>query len=406
MVTPDHIMIDRRILLEAHSLMSAGHDVKLFAGWSAGFPEYEEDNGLEIHRLNWDGDDDRLKKVIHRVPGKLRGAFVKGFVVWRKLLATMTAYEYFLWKNLVSVDADVYHAHDLPVLKPAYFAARHHGARLVYDAHELYPHQVSFSKKQVKRWRKLESKFIGRADVVITVNDFLADFLAREYCIAAPRVIHNCTKPPEGFVPGGQDRIREVAGISRNTKIVLYQGWIAEHRNLENLIESAIYFPSHVVLVMIGYGYYLDSLKELARGLGVEHKVYFLGGVPNEEIVWYAASADLGVMPYVEYDLNSRWSSPNKFFEYVVAGLPVLASHLPFYEKVIHEYGLGETANFASPRQIAEAVTGMLESPEKLAAYRRAAIKASRVLNWENEAQKLVEIYSGLEDQKGITRGR
>jgi glycosyltransferase involved in cell wall biosynthesis len=377
--------------------MGASHEVTLLAGWSQGKPEHEEIGGVKTYRLNYDGDDERLKKVIHQIPPKIRRLFIKAFLVWRWFVH-LSAYEHFIYREALKHPADVYHAHDLPMLKPAYFAARAAKAKLVYDAHELYWSQVSLTKRQQDRLASIEEKFVNHADVVITVNEFLARIMAQRYGTKEPYVIYNCTDPPPGFDRRTEyDLIRKKMDIASDRKIILYQGWIAEHRGLENLVTSTQYMPANCILVMIGYGYYLDRLKEMVNKNNLEDKVIFMGEIPNNQIIFHSASADIGVIPYLELDLNTRYSSPNKLFEYIIAGIPILANDLIFLRRMIVHHGLGMVANFTNPEAIGAAVALMIGDESRLNSFRRNALKASETFNWETESRKLVEIYDRLQ---------
>ena len=113
----------------------------------------------------------------------------------------------------------------------------------------------------------------------------------------------------------------------------------------------------------------------------------------SEDLAPLTRSADLGVIPYHGVDLNNYYSSPNKLFEYAIAGLPFLSNDLPFLRSIIDQYGFGVAADLSRPEAAAAAILSIVENPIKLRELRDLAEKAGEALNWENEGEKLVALY-------------
>lgn len=312
-------------------------------------------------------------------------------------LSGVNSYEYALYKSASFYAYDVYHAHDLPSLKPACLAARAVGARLVYDAHELYPEIVDLTPKQKKECARIEGKYIKYADKVITVNEFIAEEMAGRYGIKTPEVILNATNIPAGFKQGFKyERIREKAGIAPDKFIVLYQGWFWHTRGLDRLVSSAAFLDDGIVIALMGFGEYGKELEKIANGKGFEKKVFFLDAVSQAELLEYTASADLGIIPYQVIDINTKFCSPNKLFEFIAAGIPILANDLPFLRKIIGGYQLGKLAPLSSPESYAEAINEIYRSRERLPEIRKNVRAASRLFNWDVEAVKLLGIYNSM----------
>ena len=163
----------------------------------------------------------------------------------------LTPFEYALYRELRTYPYDVYHAHDLPMLKLARRLAQRWRAKLVYDAHELYPEIVTLTPEQRRSHANLERRNIRRADLVITVNHFIADEMARRYRVPTPEVILNCTNLlPAEF--GRSRRFHERLGLGPDRLVVLYQGWLAPHRGLEELVRAAHDTPPSVAVVLLG----------------------------------------------------------------------------------------------------------------------------------------------------------
>jgi glycosyltransferase involved in cell wall biosynthesis len=281
--------------------------------------------------------------------------------------------------------------HDLPALKPGVVLARKWRVPLVYDAHELYYAQEVLPKHLQEKYRRLEAELIGQATVVITVNEFIAGLMAQRYGVQLPRVIYNATETPAGVLSGDELR-RRVPGAG---PIILYQGWISGERNLETVVRAMSEVPSPARLAVIGYGEHERVLLRLAADLGLSDRIHFLGRVPSDEMLRYTVGADLGVIPYLPIDDNHRYCSPNKFFESVLAGVPVLTHELPFFQMMRDRYGVVACADLSTPSSCARALRGLLEGGTLAAMRERCRVAGSR-LNWAVESEKLLQIYASL----------
>jgi glycosyltransferase involved in cell wall biosynthesis len=288
----------------------------------------------------------------------------------------------------VAHPADVYHAHDLNTLGPAVAAAEAIGARLVYDAHELYPDLTGLGKGERARWRRLEQRLIARADAVIVPSAGRADEMQRRYGVR-PSVVMNCpaaTAPPN---PSASALTRERRG---DEHLVVYAGGYTPNRGLENLIEAAS-LVARVRLVMIGWGPLEGRLRERASA---SDAVVFHDAVSPDELVPLLAGADIGLAPYVPIGLNNTLAAPNKLFEYLHAGLAVAGSDLPDIRAVVTGHQVGTLFDASDPRSIADAIDRLTRSPDALATARANARTAAPLYTWEAQEKTLLEIYDGL----------
>jgi glycosyltransferase involved in cell wall biosynthesis len=267
---------------------------------------------------------------------------------------------------------------------------------LVYDAHELYHAQEVLPPRVRRMYLRKERRLIRRAAAVITVNDFLAQALERLHGIGPVHVLYNTADPDPAFDPG---RARETSPLRARAPgtgpILLYQGWIAPERNIEALVRAMAHVPPPARLAVVGYGDHAPRLEQLARDLGLGGRVHFLGRVPSEEMLSYTAGGDLGLIPYLPIDDNHRYCSPNKFFEYVQAGVPVLAHDLPFFRQMAARHGVVACADFASPEALGAAIASLLGGG-LLQQMRRRCLEARRALNWSVEGEKLLALYGRL----------
>ncbi len=301
---------------------------------------------------------------------------------------------------------DIYHAHDFNTLPVAWWAKKRLGGKLVYDSHELFverntPTPSSYISKYMIG--KIEAFLIHKCDVVITVNESIAKELAHRYGIERPRVLMNAPPSPKEPRFDPERSLRATLGISGQYKILLYSGGITFGRGLSQVIEAIEYLP-YCHLVIMGYGAesYIEYLKDVAAKEGVSSRVSFFGPVPSEEVTAFASTADLGIAPIENRCLSYYYCSPNKLFEYIAAGLPVVASNFPELKRIIEGYGLGTTFDPEDPRDIARAINEVLSDPVKYEEMRQNALNAAKIFNWENESEKLLAIYKSLEGDHNV----
>jgi glycosyltransferase involved in cell wall biosynthesis len=382
---------DARVLKEAKTLAEAGHDVRIIAVLDEDTQPYEERDGFTILRV--DTSLPRKRPVSaesrRRSSGLLRRLLLKTY----RAFALLRYYRHAL-RIVKSEPGDIYHCHDLTTLPVGYVAKRGHGGRLVYDAHELTTELAYISRLEKAGWRVLERFLIGRANEVIATGTYRADYLAKRYKIAAPTIILNC--PPLPAAQAHNQALREKLGLTDDTvPVILYQGGFIGGRGLDNLVLAAAYLDKGV-LVLMGWGELEAELKSLVEKKGLERRVYFTEPIAPERVVYYCMSASVGVVIALRTSLNNYYATPNKLYEYINAGLPVVSSNFPALKEVVEAYGLGYTFNPEEPESIAMAINLVLADEQRYDTMRKNALGAARIFNWENESRKLLEIYRRL----------
>lgn len=386
-------VVTRRILQEARSLIDAGHSVSILSRAEGTEDRVGEMDGISVEWVAIRGRDPRFG-WLYRLLGESLGS---NFAALWSVLTMRHTFTLRALARAVAAKADVYHAHDLNNLELAHRAATANRARLVYDSHELYPEIANrWIKLRRGTWVRLEGKLITQADLVVTVNEFIAAELSKRYGVPPPLVVMNCPDPPPDFdVSKRYDLIREQLNLAPTCKIVLYQGWMWEGRGLESLVKCAPMLEGDAAVVFIGYGEYQQVLERIASE-EAPGRVYFLPAVPHRDLLPYCASADVGLIPYQAVDLNNYYSSPNKLFDYIQAGLPIVASDFPFLSKVIATDNLGVVAELSTPESYAKAINSVLTLPDGGAEIRSNMQRVAHRYTWEAQAERLVDAYRQL----------
>jgi glycosyltransferase involved in cell wall biosynthesis len=403
------------VLKEAATLHGAGHEVTIVGRTRPGTAhavEREPRDGFEIVRVpmprwrrwwRWLRAPSRLWSIIRRrraAPGERMDA-LDWLAMWQ--FGTLG------WAQAAAREAgaaEVYHGHDLTGLPAAVFAQRlHPGARLVYDSHELYLESPAVAGRPgwaVARLDRREREWSAKADALVTVNVAIADVLRERLRIRRVVVVHNCPPRPLTAIDGA-DRIRRATGIPESAPVIVSHGGFRPGRGMEQLAKVMLE-PGleRAHLALLGFGPLRDSLVALAAEPRFGGRVHVIGPVAPDEVVGWVASADVEAVPFRLTPRNHYLSTPNKLFEALTAGVPVVMSDAPGVRAVViddPDGPLGAMCDPTDPADIARAISSILDLPaDARDDLRERCRRAARERwNWETESARLVELYRDLE---------
>ncbi len=298
--------------------------------------------------------------------------------------------------HLLQTPTDIYHVHVEKAFLAAYIAARLRHKPLLFDAPDL-----PLSDPHLTRWRfltSLSARILSLAvpycSQIITASPLYAQEIRKAYARPDVTVIRNV--PPYRQVQK-TNRIRKYLGLEDDVRIALYQGNIQPDRELERLVHAAVYLEPKTVIVMMGKGFrgVPEHLETLTAQLGVSDRVKIIPAVPYEELLEWTASADIGLTIFSPtYSLSIRYTLPNKLFEYLMAGLPVLSLELDAIADVLRCYEVGHVLTSLDPTEIGRGINTTLQDEKALAQMHSNALKvAENEFNWEKEREHLVSLY-------------
>jgi len=178
-------------------------------------------------------------------------------------------------------------------------------------------------------------------------------------------------------------------------KVILQGAGINVQRGAEELVEAFQYLDDNYLLLIIGGGDVIHELKENVIILQLQNKVKFIDKIPAAELRQYTSNANLGVTIDKDTNMNYHFSLPNKVFDYMHAGIPILATKLPEIENIVNTYHIGTFIENHDPKHIANQIHEILNSKEYLE-YKSNTVIASVANNWKIEKQKLVELFYKL----------
>ncbi len=298
-----------------------------------------------------------------------------------------------LFLYLLFHKADVLVANDLDTLLPNFLLSKIKGSGLVYDSHELFCEVPELQSNPFKKnsWKRLERWIFPKLKYVFTVNDSIAKIYSEEYNVEV-KVVRNI--PLLSNQKNIEHVSKEQLGIPEGLKIIVIQGaGINIDRGAEEAV-LAMQYLDNALLLIIGSGDVMDVLKEMVVDLKLDSKVKFIGKVPFQKLVQYTRHADLGLTLDKDTNINYRYSLPNKVFDYIHAGIPVLASDLIEIKTIIGQYSVGSWISSHDPKHIAEKMNAILRDENTLQMWKKNTKIASEKLNWELEEKALIEVYS------------
>ncbi|MDL2290059.1 glycosyltransferase [Paludibacteraceae bacterium OttesenSCG-928-F17] len=288
-----------------------------------------------------------------------------------------------LFFKLLFSRADIFLSNDTDTLLANYYASKIRRKKLIFDAHELFPEVPELANRpKVKQvWQRIEDRIFPEVKYSYTVCRSIADYYNDKYGMNM-QVVRN--------IPYyRRNRNYKLKEQFAGKKIILYQGALNVGRGLEWIIDAMPYVQN-AVLVVIGDGDIAEQLKNQVQALHLEEKVIFLGRVEGSKLHEYTPSADIGLCLLENKGLSYYYSLPNRIFDYMHAGVPVLATDFPEIAAIVGENKTGVLIDHYEPEYLASVMQDMLNNPMNTSDFDKLAQEYC----WENEEKKLLSLIS------------
>lgn len=440
---------DTRVLKECSSLVAAGYRVELWASYGSNLPEHEIINGFEVRRkfgkpvtqpskqshkashkhgggggfgrrLGW-GTRSVLRSgsfVLRRVAPGLHDAAKAAYIQVEEVVVKASKGKYPALNRLKSTlskrpslprrkaraaklgavpEFDFIHCNDLTPLPLAVeMKMRDPRIRIIYDSHEYQTESAGLVNNPTKKrhFEQLERDNIAHVDQVITVSESIAREYERLYGLKKVHVVRNC--PSLSPQRAHNEYFRETFGLAEDDLIFLYQGGLVRNvRGLEETLNCFVrlheqgHARHHVVFM--GYGNMEADIEALAR---LHSNIHFHAAIAPERIPEVSSSADYGTIFAPNNCLSYFYSLPNKLFEYIVCGLPIVTTPLYDMRTLIQSEGIGYTTADFTEQSIFETVRSINTRPSQALRDRIQALHRDKY-NWDIEERTLIEIYRG-----------
>lgn len=361
-LTSVHSPFDIRIFhKEAISLSKAGYDITIIAQHG----NDETKRGIKI--ISIPKTKNRFKRMLNTV-----------FQIYKKALA---------------INADIYHFHD-PELIPIGLLLKHRGKLVIYDVHEDVPKDI-----QQKSWipvymRGLISKLVSVIET--TSAKVLTGIISATPSIASHFPTDKTTVVQNFPLLSEIDEVKSIPYDQRLNSIV-YTGNITDKYGLKEIIEAIELLKGSLDVKLIVAGIFQSqSLEEKFRKMPGWVNVDFLGWIDRSAVRNIINNARIGLVLYHPAP-NHIESQPNKLFEYMQSGIPIIVSNFPHWRKIVGECGCGLMADPLDPKSIAEAIKWLIEHPmEAEIMGKRGHQAVLDSYNWDTEEKKLISFYNRL----------
>jgi glycosyltransferase involved in cell wall biosynthesis len=360
---------DNRVYKTSRTLRDAGMDVKIVALLKGDVPELDEADGIPVHRI-------RIRSMA------LPTGLIWGGVKYVEIIARII---------IGYRKADIWHCNDFEVFFIGILAKMvRPRLKLVYDSHEYQAERYGKHPKERSFIRRMERWFIHRVEAFITVSIVISEEYKRLYNVENPVVVYNS---PHRVEVESNRLLRNEFNVPDDALLFLYQGGLSASRGIEVLLETFERMnDSKLHLVLMGSGIHEDLCAAAAKRC---ESIHLRPPVPYHELIQYTAGADIGVISTQNLCLNNWFCMPNKMFEYIQAGVPVLCNDLYDCRRVIKEYGLGEII----PEYTSSALEIIVKSMATmdLNKYQGGLKRAKEHFVWESEEPKLLKIYQRIQ---------
>jgi glycosyltransferase involved in cell wall biosynthesis len=289
---------------------------------------------------------------------------------------------------------DILLCNDTDALPANFIASKLCRVPLIFDAHELFPEVPELVKRpQVKRvWEKIEDIIFPHLKYSYTVCESIAEHYKQKYGITMG-VVRNIPNRTDSntSINNNQSKVLETLPSLEGKKLLLYQGAVNVGRGVEWIINAMPYLDN-CILCICGEGDLFHEMQALAKEKQLEKRVIFTGRLPFEELNQYTALADLGFILLENMGLSYYYSLPNRVFDYMKYGVPVLASNFPEIARIVEPNHTGKLISHYEPEYLAKVITQMLKEWEDKSTYKRRLKELSDKYCWENEEKVMLEI--------------
>jgi glycosyltransferase involved in cell wall biosynthesis len=300
------------------------------------------------------------------------------------------------------MDFDVVHCHDFDTLLAGFFAGKIRGKKVVYDAHEIYPLMVQpyLPRTMVEIISVVELLLAKEVDALITASEIIADYFKKGVRGKVKISVIMNSKDPNDFITSRKEitELKVRLGIE-NHFIVLYDGWLTPGNGLEELFNAFEKLNGQVgdiVAVICGDGYAEKEFKRMVRDKNIERYVKFVGKITSTDIRLFVNACDVMYVvckPTLEYNFLS---TPNRLFEAMVAGKPVIASNFGNIRRIVGRGGFGLLVNFEDIDELCSAFLILMHDKKLSKKLSEKAKKMSKSHNWPLMEKRLVSLYESL----------
>ena len=272
---------------------------------------------------------------------------------------------------------------DLDTMLPCYFTSILRNKKRVYDAHEYFSEQKEIVTRPIIHfiWMMIENIFIPRFKYGYTVNEFIQHEFCKKYGVTY-EVIRNLPQ------------LNNNTTIQSNNRVIIYQGAVNEGRCFETLIPAMKQIDAK--LIICGKGNYFKQVEELILKNDLSSKIELKGFISPENLKILTPQTLFGLTLFEPVGLNQYQSLSNRFFDYIMAGIPQVCVAYPEYKKINDHFDIALMIESTDSTSITKAMNNLLDDTVLYKRLRQNCLEAKQILNWNNEEIKLNAFWRNI----------
>lgn len=299
---------------------------------------------------------------------------------------------FYFFLNIYTLFFLLFHQYDLiwavdmdtlPGAKAAAFLRR---KPIVFDGHEFFSESPELQNRHLikKIWYLMEKTFLPGCDAYFTVSPGLIKLYKEKFNIDF-KLLRNLPLKKEDI---------PTPVSSGNPRVILYQGVLNAGRGIAQTIKALTFLPSEYRFVIVGRGDCSDDLKEMTNKLKLGERVDFIGAVPFEELYKYQKNALVGICIHENIGLNYYYSLPNRLFDFMQAGIPVLTSEFPDMAEIVRDHETGLVINSLEPEKVANAIKEICENIPLRQKWQKTIPRAAEKFTWNKEKKIMGDVQN------------
>ncbi len=300
-----------------------------------------------------------------------------------------------LFVRLLFTKGDIFLGNDLDAIGAVWFAGTLRRKPVVYDTHEYYLGMPELDGRPgVKKvWERIEAFVFPKLDYIYTICDSFRDLYYKDYGKRLGVVRNVPYLKAAGIdVPLPKDLEDK---LPKDKFFLLFQGaGINPERGVEELVQAMpLLDPARFHLVIIGGGDIWEKIVQMVRDKTLTDRITLIPKIPFEQLRSVTRRAHLGLSLDKPNNINHIYGLPNKIFDYLHSGVPVLVSRLVELEKIVDTYEVGDFIDSHEPAHIAAKILAISSDPARLERWKNNTVRVREELNWERESRVVVNIF-------------
>lgn len=306
-------------------------------------------------------------------------------MLFQKTFMFYVEYNVKLFFYLLFSKCDAICAIDLDTIIPCYYVSKLRQKIRVYDAHEIFTQmkEVINSPRRTMFWNWVEKKYVPQFNNGYVVNKFMQDEFNKRYK-KDYEIIRN--------IPVQKPLYTSIT--TTTTPFFIYQGAVNHGRAFEQLIPAMQ--QANIQLKIYGVGNFYKQVQELIKENKVENKVQLMGSFFPKDLDKVTPTALFGITIFDAEGMNQYYSLANRFFDYIMAGIPQICVNYPEYKAINDEYNIALMIDDITPNTLANAINEMLTNTTLYNTLKANCLIARKTLNWENEEKKLIKFWNNI----------